>query len=165
MTMGKMFSFSKIVAACLLFVACSSKPSDVLMVDELPANKTAQMFHTNMRNKRIEVYDASSDVFVYDTETHTILADTIIMKKYWVENTPAFSPDGKWLYFTTAKRQVYPTDYDKEKYSLCRISFISRRSINMERLLSHFCCRSEILSRIIVIQCTLLTLRILHPSQ
>jgi Tol biopolymer transport system component len=81
------------------------------------------MFHTNMKNKRIEVYDASSDVFVYDTETHTILADTIIMKKYWAENTPAFSPDGKWLYFTTAKRQVYPTDYDKEKYSLCRISF------------------------------------------
>jgi Tol biopolymer transport system component len=86
-------------------------------------NKTSQMFHTNMKNKRIEVYDASSDVFVYDTETHTILADTIIMKKYWAENTPAFSPDGKWLYFTTAKRQVYPTDYDKEKYSLCRISF------------------------------------------
>lgn len=86
-------------------------------------NKTSQMFHTNMKNKRIEVYDSSSDVFVYDTETHTVLGDTIIMKKYWAENTPAFSPDGKWLYFTTAKRQIYPTDYDKEKYSLCRISF------------------------------------------
>lgn len=86
-------------------------------------NKTSQMFHTNMKNKRIEVYDASSDVFVYDTETHTILRDTLIMKKYWAENTPVFSPDGKWLYFTTAKRQVYPTDYDKEKYSLCRVSF------------------------------------------
>jgi Tol biopolymer transport system component len=81
------------------------------------------MFHTNMKNQRIEVYDAASDVFVYDTETHTVLGDTIIMKKYWAENTPAFSPDGKWLYFTTAKRQVYPTDYDQEKYSLCRISF------------------------------------------
>ena len=86
-------------------------------------NKTSQMFHTNMKNKRIEVYDASSDVFLYDTETHIILRDTLIMKKYWAENTPAFSPDGKWLYFTTAMRQVYPTDYDKEKYSLCRVSF------------------------------------------
>ena len=86
-------------------------------------NKTSQMFHTNMKNKRIEVYDASSDVFVYDTETHTILRDTLIMKKYWAENTPAFSPDGQWLYFTTALRQVYPTDYDQEKYSLCRVSF------------------------------------------
>jgi Tol biopolymer transport system component len=45
------------------------------------------------------------------------------MKKYWAENTPAFSPDGQWLYFTTALRQVYPTDYDQEKYSLCRVSF------------------------------------------
>ncbi|MBO4721012.1 MAG: PD40 domain-containing protein [Prevotella sp.] len=86
-------------------------------------NKTSQMFHTNMKNKRIEVYDSSSDVFVYDTETHTILRDTLIMKKYWAENTPAFSSDGQWLYFTTALRQVYPTDYDQEKYSLCRVSF------------------------------------------
>ena len=86
-------------------------------------NKTSQMFHTNKKNKRIEVYDSSSDVFVYDTQTHTILRDTLIMKKYWAENTPAFSPDGKWLYFTTAKRQIYPTDYDKEMYSLCRVAF------------------------------------------
>ena len=85
-------------------------------------NKTSQMFHT-ASNKRIEVYDSSSDVFVYDTETHTILRDTLIMKKYWAENSPAFSPDGRWLYFTTARRQVYPTDYDKECYSLCRVSF------------------------------------------
>ena len=86
-------------------------------------NKTSQMFHSNMKNKRIEVYDSSSDVFVYDTQTHTILRDTLVMKVFWAENTPAFSPDGKWLYFTTAKRQVYPTDYDKEMYSLCRVSF------------------------------------------
>lgn len=85
-------------------------------------NKTSQMFHL-AGPKRIEVYDSSSDVFVYDTETHTILMDTLIMKKYWAENTPVFSPDGRWLYFTTARRQVYPTDYDKERYSLCRVSF------------------------------------------
>lgn len=86
-------------------------------------NKTSQMFHTANPQKRIEVYDSQSDVFVYDTETRTIICDTLIMKKYWAENTPVFSPDGKWLYFTTAARQVYPTDYDKEKYSLCRVSF------------------------------------------
>jgi Tol biopolymer transport system component len=86
-------------------------------------NKTSQMFHTANPAKRIEVYDSQSDVFVYDTETHTILRVTLTMKKYWAENTPVFSPDGKWLYYTTALRQVYPTDYDKEKYSLCRVSF------------------------------------------
>ena len=76
-------------------------------------NKTSQMFHT-ASIQRIDVYD---------TQTHTILQDTLIMKKYWAENSPNFSPDGKWLYFTTARRQIYPTDYDKEKYSLCRVSF------------------------------------------
>ncbi len=86
-------------------------------------NKTSQMFHTANPQKRIEVYDSSSDVFVYDTETNTIIRDTLTMRLYWAENTPAFSPDGKWLYYTTARRQIYPTDYDKEKYSLCRVSF------------------------------------------
>ena len=86
-------------------------------------NKTSQMFHTANPAKRVEVYDSQSDVFVYDTETHSILRDTLIMKKYWAENTPSFSPDGKWLYYTTALRQIYPTDYDKEKYSLCRVGF------------------------------------------
>lgn len=85
-------------------------------------NKTSQMFHASGA-KRIEVYDNSSDVFVYDTETHTILKDTLTMKLLWAENTPAFSPDGRWLYYTTAKRQFYPTDYDKECYSLCRVAF------------------------------------------
>ena len=85
-------------------------------------NKTSQMFHAAGK-KRIEVYDSSSDVFVYDTETHSILKDTLTMKLLWAENTPAFSPDGKWLYYTTAQRQIYPTDYDMERYSLCRIRF------------------------------------------
>lgn len=85
-------------------------------------NRTTQMFHTAGR-KRIEVYDSESDVFVYDTQTHTILKNTLTMKADWAENTPAFSPDGKWLYFTTAKREIYPTHFDQEKYSLCRVAF------------------------------------------
>ena len=85
-------------------------------------NKTSQMFHTTKENV-VEVYDTKSDVFVYDTERHQIIGDTLIMKTLWAENCPAFSPDGRWLYFVTARRQVYPTDYDKERYNLCRVSF------------------------------------------
>ncbi|MCR4583005.1 MAG: hypothetical protein K5764_05555 [Prevotella sp.] len=86
-------------------------------------NKTSQIFHTGNMQKRIEVYDSSSDVFVYDTQQRSVITDTLIMRKYWAENCPAFSGDGRWLYFTTARRQVYPTDYDKERYSLCRVTF------------------------------------------
>ena len=85
-------------------------------------NKTAQMFHMG-HHKRIEVFDASSDVFVYDTETQTVIKDTLTMTEGWAENTPAFSPDGKWLYFTTARCGHYPQDYNQVKYSLCRVGF------------------------------------------
>ena len=85
-------------------------------------NSTAQMFHM-ASNKRIEVYDEASDVFVYDTETGTVINDSLIMKHDWAENCPAFSPDGRWLYFITARRQTYPHDFDKERYSLCRVAF------------------------------------------
>jgi len=85
-------------------------------------NSTAQMFHTR-DNKRIEVYDSYSDVFIYDTKTHSILNDSLLMKDNWLENTPAFSGDGKWLYFTTAPRKEYPKQFDQECYSICRIVF------------------------------------------
>lgn len=85
-------------------------------------HKTSKIFHIKKENN-VEVDDSSSDVFVYDTETHQIISDTLIMKKYWAENCPSFSPDGKWLYFTTARRQTHHTDFDKERYSLCRVSF------------------------------------------
>lgn len=85
-------------------------------------NATSQMFHF-ANKKRIEVYDSKSDVFVYDTETHSVLRDTLTMKLLWAENCPVFSPDGKWLYYITAQRQLYPTDYDKERYDLCRVAF------------------------------------------
>ncbi len=86
-------------------------------------NKTSQMFHLANAEKRIEVYDSQSDVFVYDVLQKRELLDTLIMRRLWAENTPAFSPDGRWLYFTTARRQVYPTDYNRERYSLCRVAF------------------------------------------
>ena len=85
-------------------------------------NKTAQIFHM-ANNKRIEVYDTSSDVFVYDTQEHVAIKDSLLTKKDWMENTPAFSPDGKCLYFITTPTRNYPQDYDKVKYSLCRVAF------------------------------------------
>ena len=85
-------------------------------------NKTAQMFHMG-HHKRIEVFDTSSDVFVYDSEFLTVLKDTLTMTEGWAENTPAFSPDGKWLYFTTARRRHYPDECRQVKYSLCRVGF------------------------------------------
>ena len=85
-------------------------------------NQTRQGFHV-APGERIEVFDLSSDILVYDTQTHEIITDSIIGTKDWSENCPVFSPDGKTLYFTTCKQQSYPQDYKKEQYNLCSISF------------------------------------------
>ena len=85
-------------------------------------NQTRQGFHMK-RDERIEVFDLSSDVFVYHPATHEILTDTLLQTKDWSENSPVFSPDGKTLYYLTCKQQEYPAHYKDEKYNLCKIAF------------------------------------------
>ena len=48
------------------------------------------------------------------------------MTTAWSENTPSFSGDGKWLYFTTARQRSYPKDYKEQRYNLCRVAFDER---------------------------------------
>lgn len=85
-------------------------------------NKTAQSFHSLSKN-RIEVFDASSDLLIYDIKRNTILTTPEIASPDWFETFPAFSPDGKYMYFCSAAAQKMPEDYDKVKYNLCRIAF------------------------------------------
>lgn len=85
-------------------------------------NQTRQAFHVAHQN-RIEVFDLSSDIFVYNPATHEILSDSLVQTKDWSENSPVFSPDGRTLYYITCKQQEYPMNYKDEKYNLCRIAF------------------------------------------
>lgn len=85
-------------------------------------NKTSQMFHMKDKN-RIEVFDASSDVLVYDVKNHRVLTDSLLFSKGAFETFPSFSPDGKTMYFCSSLAQQMPKDYRKVKYSLCSISF------------------------------------------
>ncbi len=85
-------------------------------------NQTRQGFHVSP-NERIEVFDLSSDVFVYNPATHEILTDSLLSTKDWSENSPVFSSDGRTLYYMTCKQQEYPAHYKDEKYNLCKIDF------------------------------------------
>ena len=85
-------------------------------------NQTRQGFHV-VKDERIEVFDLSSDVFVYHPATHEILTDSLLQTKEWSENSPVFSSDGKTLYYMTCKQQDYPAHYKDEKYNLCKIAF------------------------------------------
>ena len=85
-------------------------------------NQTRQGFHI-VKDERIEVFDLSSDVFVYNPATHEILTDSLLQTKDWSENSPVFSPDGHTLYYMTCLQQNYPAHYKDEKYNLCKIDF------------------------------------------
>ena len=85
-------------------------------------NQTRQGFHV-VSNKRVEVLDLSSDVFVYNPETHEILTDSLLQTKDWSENSPVFSPDERTLYYMTCYQQEYPAHFKDEKYNLCKIDF------------------------------------------
>lgn len=85
-------------------------------------NDIKQFFHS-VKEKKMEVFDLESDVVVYDVKNKEILSKASLLTKDAFETFPAFSPDGKWLYFCTAPAQKMPENYDKVRYNLCRVAF------------------------------------------
>jgi Tol biopolymer transport system component len=72
--------------------------------------------------QRIEVYDTFSNVLVLDTRTNELVLCPLLQTDDW-ETYPAFSADGKTLYYCTARPRRVPAEWDQVRYSLCRISF------------------------------------------
>lgn len=85
-------------------------------------NQTKQMFHTTDVN-RIEVFDYSSDVVIYDTQTGETLTCPQIHSATAFETFPSWSPDGTRLYFCSADSVTMPEEFERAKYSLCSIMF------------------------------------------
>lgn len=85
-------------------------------------NNTCQSFFHDGRTP-IEVYDLASDIFIYDVEHHREIADPRFTESTKWETFPAFSPDGKYLYFCQAQSVKMPQDYQKLKYAIVRVAF------------------------------------------
>lgn len=85
-------------------------------------NATHQSFHA-VRSKRIEVFDQSSDVFVYCPDTHELLLAPQLMTADHYETYPVFSPDGRTLYFCSSRAEPIPARYREVRYNICRVSF------------------------------------------
>ena len=86
------------------------------------SNSTHQSFYGQSRDK-IEVYDLWSDLIIYDVEQHRVVYDERFLTEDQHEIFPAFSPDGKWLYFSIAKPVDMPKEYQKMHYSIIRVPF------------------------------------------
>ena len=87
----------------------------------LAVNSVHQSFFTGT-GQRIEVYHSFSNVEVLDIRTNELILSPLLQTDD-LEIFPAFSPDGKWLYYSSSKPCRVPAEYEKVKCSLCRIAF------------------------------------------
>ncbi|MBQ3700233.1 MAG: PD40 domain-containing protein [Prevotella sp.] len=85
-------------------------------------NSVHQSFFVG-KGQRIEAYHEFSNVIVLDVRTNELILTPELMTTTDLEIFPAFSPDGKYLYYSTSKACRVPAEYEKVKCSVCRIPF------------------------------------------
>lgn len=85
-------------------------------------NKIHQLFWTGNNERYVEVYDDASDVIVQNAREDYILLSPLLMTEDF-ETYPAFSPDGKTLYYCSAPWVDVPGKAEDVHYNLCSIAF------------------------------------------
>lgn len=89
-------------------------------------NKTHQLFQNSNINK-VEVFDTESDLMLYDVKADNVIP--IPSPQNAMETFPAWSSDGRWLYYCQANVSdslfdgEYVSDYKAIKYDIYRRSF------------------------------------------
>jgi hypothetical protein len=86
-------------------------------------NQIVQMFHS-VNERKIDVIDTVSDIILYDTQTRKVSTCRQLSTKDNFETFPSWSPDGKYLYYCSA-RVIPLARYDQIRYDLLRIAFDS----------------------------------------
>ncbi len=96
----------------------------------LSFNSMTQFFHTV--GNRCDVFAFDSDIGLYHVESNRIVSCPSISARDRVETFPTWSPDGKYLYFSSAEKRwqanndqegPVPSDYDEVRFDLMRISY------------------------------------------
>jgi hypothetical protein len=91
-------------------------------------NRVAQFFHL-ARPEIHDVIDFDSGIVNYMVDSRTIRTTNTLSNKEHLETYPAWTPDGKYLYYCSAPmlwkdpNQVEPEYYNKVKYDLKRVSY------------------------------------------
>jgi hypothetical protein len=84
-------------------------------------NNIVQMFHSAPGIK-VDVIDTLSDVVIYDAETKKISTCNALSTKENFETFPSWSPDGRFLYYCSA-RAISLDKYNQIRYDLLKIAF------------------------------------------
>ena len=85
------------------------------------ANAVHQSFFVG-KDRNIEVYHSFSNIVVLDTQTGELIVSPLLNTEA-LEIFPAFSADGKTLFFSTSENCNVPAEYEQVKCSLCAIPF------------------------------------------
>jgi hypothetical protein len=92
------------------------------------SNRLILFFHSIDEPR--DVLDRASDLVVYDITTNILTTASQISSPDRMENWPAWSPDGKYLYFSSAPKLATYEDLEEQdlayrqiRYDLMRISF------------------------------------------
>ncbi len=96
-------------------------------------NNTRQGFHV-AKDQRVEVLDLASDIVVYHPADHQVLLCDSLRREDRFETFPAFSPDGRTLYFCVAAARKIPDEYREIRYNLCSIAFDPSTGMFGERI-------------------------------
>lgn len=86
------------------------------------ANNIIPAFHTRPE-KRLEVFDLKSDVYVYDLTSDKLLRSPLLADSARLETFPTFSADGRNIYLCIADGPAHPARIDSLQYSLYSINF------------------------------------------
>ena len=84
--------------------------------------KIIPAFHSKP-DKRLEVFDATSNVYVADMQEHRIISSPLLSDSLKFETFPTFSPDGRYIYYCAADSVSLPSDIHRLQYRLVRIPF------------------------------------------
>lgn len=88
-------------------------------------NDIQQFFHSSGR-KPIEVSDLAADLGVYDIQRDEIITSPLLSGDRALETFPAWSPDGRTLYFCRGNAYTKSTPLDSIRYDLWRVGFDTR---------------------------------------
>ena len=90
--------------------------------------RVRQFFHTVRREVR-DVVDLDSSMGYYVFESEELKSNAGISRQDYLETFPAWSADGRYLYFCSApilwadRQKVPPERYEESKYDLMRVSY------------------------------------------
>jgi len=100
---------------------CSWHPSGKIVA--FAVNKIKQNYYlSGYDHKMKEVFDMASDIVLYNIEKNTLYNFPQISSSER-ENLPCWSPDGKYLYYTQAKKYIVNMSNEDNLYSLMRVGY------------------------------------------